>query len=140
MLIPIDDERAIRELYARAIHWFDAGDQRWVDCWAEEPLFTFPGDAGSGRPPMSLSSREALAGMVRQAFEMTQGRGLHHFTNFTFAAVDGGIRVRAYLMLVVNGTSRMEPAMSRQNTRIDDLVVQRDGRWLFKRRSVDATW
>jgi hypothetical protein len=140
MLNAIEDERAILELYARAIHLFDAGNTAWVDCWADEPEFAFPGDDAIGRPAMVLTSREQLHAMVGQAFAMTQGRGLHHFTNFTFDYVDGGVRVRGYLLLVVNGETLMEPSTIRQNTRIDDLVVQVDGKWLFKRRSVAATW
>jgi hypothetical protein len=140
MPINADDERAILELYARAIHLFDAGDTAWVNCWADDLEFSFPGDEASGRPAMTLNTREMLAGMVGQAFAMTQGRGLHHFTNFTFDAVDGSVRVRAYLMLVVNGETLMEPSIIRQNTRIDDLVVKVGDQWLFKRRTVGATW
>jgi SnoaL-like domain len=139
-MIPIDDERGILELYARAIHLFDAGDVRWVDCWANDPKFIFPGDEVSGMPGMVLDTREALAGMVGQAHTMMEGRGLHHFSNFTFETVEGGVRVKAYLMLVVNGDSLMKPAVIRQNTRIDDLVVKTGAGWLFKRRSVGAVW
>jgi hypothetical protein len=140
MSISIEDEHAIVELYSRAIHAFDMGDQTWLDYWAEKPEFVFPGDEASGRPAMVIDTREGLAGMVTQAFAMMEGRGMHYFSNFAFDQVDGGVRVRAYLLLAVNGASMMEPAVIRQNTRIDDLVVQQEGRWLFKRRSVGATW
>jgi SnoaL-like domain len=139
-MIAAEDERAIRELYARAIHLFDKGDVAWVDYWADEPEFVFPGDEASGFPGMTVNTREGLVGMVGQAFAMMQGRGLHHFTNFTFDAIDGGVQVRAYLMLVVNGETLAEPSTIRQNTRIDDLIVKVGDRWLFKRRSVGATW
>jgi hypothetical protein len=139
-MVPIEDERAILALYARAIHLFDAGDVRWVDCWAHDPEFTFAADEASGMPGVVLNSRDALSGMVGQAFAMMEGRGLHHFTNFMLEAVDGGVRVKAYLMLVVNGANLMEPAVIRQNTRIDDLVVKTGADWLFKRRSVGARW
>ncbi len=138
MNISIQDERGILDLYSRAIHLFDKGNVAWIDCWAEEPEFKFPADEASGMPEMIINTREGLEGMVSQAFAMMEGRGLHHFTNFTFDAVDGGVRVRAYLLLVVGGANMMEPSTIRQNTRIDDLVVQADGKWLFKRRSVGA--
>ncbi len=140
MAISSEDERGIRELYARAIHAFDKGDLAWLDYWADEPDFSFPGDEASGRPPMVINNRAGLSDMVRQAHAMMQGRGLHHFTSFTFDTVEGGVQVRAYIMLVVNGESMMDPAVIRQNMRIDDFVVQRGGKWLFKSRSVGATW
>jgi hypothetical protein len=140
MPINAEDERAILALYARAIHLFDAGNIAWVDCWDDDPEFSFPGDEASGRPAMTLNTREMLTGMVGQAFAMTQGRGLHHFTNLTFEAVEGGVRVRAYLMLIVGGETLMEPSTIRQNTRIDDLVAKVEDKWLFKRRAVGAAW
>ncbi len=140
MTISVEDERAILQLYARAIHLFDAGNTEWIDFWAEEPEFSFPGDDSIGMPAMKLTTREQLAGMVGQAYAMTNGRGLHHFSNFAFQETRDGVHVRAYLMLVVNGDSLIEPSTIRQNTRIDDLVVRFDGKWLFKRRSIGATW
>lgn len=140
MPISFEDERAILELYSRAIHFFDAGKTEWVDCWAEDAEFAFPGDKAIGMPAMVLNGREQLLGMVSQAFTVTQGRGLHYFNNLAFDAVEGGVRVRGYLMLVVNGETLIEPSAIRQNTRFDDLVVSVDGKWLFKRRSVGASW
>jgi hypothetical protein len=135
-----EDELGIRALYARAIHAFDVGDASWLDFWDDDPHFEFAGDEAAGRPAMVLDSREALSTMIGQFQAATQGRGLHHFTNFTFDAVDDGVRVRAYILMIVNGESPMSPASIMQNMRIDDLVVLRDDRWLFKRRSVGASW
>jgi hypothetical protein len=140
MSVSVEDQSAIRDLYARAIHAFDLGSDDWLNFWADDPEFAFPGDDAIGMPAMVLNSREALHGMIGQAFAMTQGRGLHHFTNFAFDQVQDGVRVRAYLMLVVNGDNLMAPSTIRQNTRIEDLVVVKDGKWLFKRRSVGASW
>jgi hypothetical protein len=140
MTLTVEDEHGIVELYSRAIHLFDQGDMGWLDFWADEPEFTFPADPDSGRPEMKINNRDGLAGMVTQAHAMMGGKGLHHFTNFTFDVIEGGVRVRAYLLLVVNGATMMEPAIIRQNTRIDDVVVKQSGKWLFKRRCVGATW
>jgi hypothetical protein len=140
MALTMNDQYDIISLYSHAIHLFDRGDMGWLDFWADEPEFTFPADPDSGRPEMKISDREGLANMVSQAHAMMGGKGLHHFTNYTFNEVDGGVRVRAYLMLVVNGATMMEPALIRQNTRIDDIVVKQNGKWLFKRRCVGATW
>jgi SnoaL-like domain len=139
MSIPIEDERAILHLYARAIHVFDRGDPSWVDFWEEGGEFRFAGDPAAGIPEIRLNTRDMLAGMVEQAFALTQGRGLHHFSNFAFEPEGEGVRVRAYLMLMVNGETLMEPSIIRQNTRIDDLVVKTDRGWLFRSRSVGAT-
>jgi molybdopterin biosynthesis enzyme len=140
MTISFEDERAIQELYARAIQAFDAGSLDWLDFWADDPEFAFPGNPSSGMPAMKLTTRDALAGMIGQAHAMTQGRGLHHFTNFTFDQIGDEVRVRGYLILVVSEENLMAPSTIRQNTRIEDHVVQVGDKWLFKRRSVGATW
>jgi hypothetical protein len=140
MPIAVEDDLAIRDLYARAIHLFDANDAGWLDFWTADGVFTMDPMPDVGFPGMNLDTREALAGMIAQANTMLQGRGLHHFTNFAFEAVDGGVQVRAYLMLVVNGETPMQPAAIQQNMRIDDLVVKTDEGWKFKRRTVGAVW
>jgi hypothetical protein len=140
MMIDAEDERGIRALYARAIHAFDAGSEQWLDFWDDDPVFVFGGDPAAGMPEMRLTDRAALAAMIGQFKAMTVGRGLHHFTNFAFDAVPEGVRVRAYLMLVVNGETLIEPSVIRQNSRIEDVVVKRGDRWLFRHRRVGATW
>jgi SnoaL-like domain len=140
MPIAVEDDLAIRELYARAIHLFDANDEAWLDCWADDGVFAMDPMPDVGFPGMKLDTREALAGMIAQANMMMQGRGLHHFSNFTFENIEGAVRVKAYLMLVVNAETPMQPATIQQNMRIDDLVVNIDGGWKFKRRTVGPVW
>lgn len=140
MPVPMETDLAIRELYGRAVQLFDRADAAWVECWAKDPEFAFPADPAAGRPGFSLTSHEQLAGMVVQANQMMEHRGLHHFTNLTFDQVDDGVQVRGYLLLVKTGAGPMEPGLVMQNTRIDDLVVQEDGQWKFKRRTVGALW
>jgi hypothetical protein len=140
MNISVEDNLAIMDLYSRAIHWFDAADERWLDCWADDPVFAVKPDPETGFPGMQLTSREQLAGMIAQASQMMGGRGLHHFTNFAFAYEGDGVRVKAYLLLVESGKTMMEPGAIRQNMRVDDFVVKTHKGWLFKRRSVGNRW
>ena len=140
MTIDLPDDFAIRDLYARAVQLFDRGDTAWVDCWADDPEFHFPPDPAANFPGMTLTSREGLTGMVGQAHAMMEGRGLHHFTNLTIDAVDGGARVRGYLLLVKTGSGPASPSQVMQNTRIEDLVVKAGDDWKFKRRSVRSIW
>jgi predicted RNA-binding protein with TRAM domain len=141
MAVTIETDLAIRELYARAIQLFDKADQAWVDCRTDAPEFYFPADPASGRPEMTLNSREMLSGMVVQANAMMEGKGLHHLTNLTFDDVgDGTVRVKGYLLFVKSGSGPTDPSVIIQNSRFDDLVIQVDGAWKFKRRSVGALW
>jgi hypothetical protein len=140
MAVSIEDNLAIRDLYARAIHWFDTADMRWLDCWAEDPVFAVKADPASSFPGMELKGREQLKGMIAQASQMMGGRGLHHFTNFAFDYEGENVRVRAYLLLVESGKTMMEPGAIRQNMRVDDLVVKTPDGWRFKRRAVGNSW
>jgi hypothetical protein len=140
MSISVEDNLAIMDLYARAIHWFDAADERWLDCWADAPLFVVKADPNSGFPGMELSSRDQLAGMIAQADQMMGGRGLHHFTNFAFDYEGDGVRVKAYLLLVESGKSMMDTGSIRQNMRVDDFVVKTADGWRFKHRAVGNRW
>jgi hypothetical protein len=140
MGISIEDNLAIRDLYARAIHMFDAGDEHWLDCWADEPVFRVKPDPETQFPGIELTSRDQLAGMLAQAKQMMGGRGLHHFSNFAFAYEGDAVRVRAYLILVESGKTMMEPGSIRQNMRVDDVVIKTDAGWRFKHRSVGNSW
>ncbi|RVT42338.1 nuclear transport factor 2 family protein [Sphingobium algorifonticola] len=140
MPIAYADDAAIRDLYARAVQTFDRGDISWVDYWADEPEFFFPPDPATGFPGMTLNSREALTGMVQQAYGMMEGRGLHHFTNLTIDEIDEGARVRGYLLLVKSGTGPDNPSQVMQNTRIEDIVILTEAGWKFRRRSVGSIW
>ena len=77
MALDLADHFAIRDLYARAVQLFDRGDTAWVDYWAEEPEFFFPPDPATNFPGITLSSHEALTGMVRQAHGMMEASALY---------------------------------------------------------------
>jgi hypothetical protein len=138
--VSIEDNLAIRDLYARAIHLFDAGDLKWLDCWAEAPVFEVMPDLETQFPGFKLANREQLSGMIAQAAQMMGGRGLHHFTNFAFDYEGEGVRVKAYLLLVESGKAMTDPGVIRQNMRVNDLVVKADGSWRFKHRTVGNSW
>jgi SnoaL-like domain len=138
--IRIEDDLAVRELYARAIHLFDSDDEAWLDCWADNPKFHFPPDPSAGFLGMTLESRGELTTMLHGANTMSEHKALHHFTNLTFDYVDAGVRVRGYLLLVKSGGGQHNPAVIMQNSRIDDLVVNTERGWRFKHRSVGSIW
>jgi hypothetical protein len=140
MAVSIEDDLGVRDLYARAVQLFDAGDTAWVQCWADEPMFVFPANEAINFPGITLRSHEELTGMVKQAQQMMEGRGLHHFTNLTFDYADEGVRVRGYLLMVKSGTGPADPSAIMQNSRIEDLVVKTASGWRFKARSVGAIW
>jgi hypothetical protein len=138
--ISIEDNLQIQDLYARAIHLFDAGDIRWLDCWTDEIVFKVKPDPETQFPGIELISREQLSGMIAQADQMMGGRGLHHFTNFAFDYEGDGVRVKAYLLLVESGKTMMDPGSIRQNMRVDDFVVKTADGWRFKHRAVGNSW
>jgi SnoaL-like domain len=140
MPVTVEHDLAIRALYARSAQLFDRADPAWLNCWVDDLRFDFPPNPSAGFAGLVHTSKDELKVMLQRANEMTEGRGLHHFTNLTFDDRGDGVRVRGYMMWVKSDKGPQEPTAVLQDTRIDEEVVQVKGEWRFKRRSVGAIW
>jgi uncharacterized protein (TIGR02246 family) len=121
---PPADRLEIRELietYADAVIRRDA--RAWIDTWAEDARWDLRNESSVGR--------EAILALWQ--------RKMQRFSFVAFTSSVGDIEVRgesATARVHVTEELWLEPeGFVRVHGRYDDELVQREGRWLFARRS-----
>jgi uncharacterized protein (TIGR02246 family) len=125
---PVEDRLAIRELiegYADAV--CQADPVAWGALWAEDGIWEMPDYPQFG----TISGREPIVAMWQAA--MAQYPGV------LFVATPGAIVVTGDEAVVRSYTSEVyDDKQTGKTTRdrglYDDVVVKRNGQWLFKRR------
>jgi uncharacterized protein (TIGR02246 family) len=123
---PIEDRLAIRELletYADAVCRVDA--DAWGDTWAEDGVWELPDYPQIGK-------------IVGKGNIVTAWRAaMKQFPGIIFVAHPGSIRVSGDQAVVRSYTSEVydkEGVTRRDRGRYDDVMVKRNGKWLFKTR------
>jgi uncharacterized protein (TIGR02246 family) len=123
---PIEDRLAIRELleaYADAVCLVDA--DAWGDTWAEDGVWELPDYPQIGK----IVGKGNIVTAWKAA--MTQ------FPGIIFVAQPGSIKVSGDQAVVRSYTSEVydqEGVTRRDRGRYDDVMVKRNGKWLFKSR------
>jgi len=125
---PVEDRLAIRELiegYADAVCQADAA--AWGALWAEDGVWEMPDYPQFG----TITGKEPIVSMWQAA--MAQYPGV------LFVATPGAIVVTGNDAVARSYTSEVyDDKQTGKTTRdrglYDDLLVKRDGKWLFKRR------
>ncbi|AMK19636.1 MULTISPECIES: nuclear transport factor 2 family protein [Sphingobium] len=124
---PIEDRIAIRELlesYASAV--CEADSAAWGATWAEEGVWTLPDYTGIGR----VEGRDAIVTKWIEVMKDVPGT--------VFVATPGSIEIDGDRAQVRSYTSEVfdyEGATLRHRGRYEDVVVKRDGGWLFQSRT-----
>lgn len=86
--MPIEDELAIRSLFARYGPFADVGDSRFAELFTEDATWTRENSAstsmgGSGLPIETLYGREAMQGLIVEVMqEKFKGLMHHQMTDF----------------------------------------------------------
>jgi len=125
---PLDDRVAIRDLldaYADAVCIADA--EAWGATWAEDGVWELPDYPEIGK----ITGKKSIVAAWTAA--MAQYPGI------IFASTPGSIVVEADQAVVRSYTSEVfddkaSGKTTRDRGRYDDVVVKRDGKWLFKLR------
>lgn len=125
---PFEDRLAIRELleaYADAVCEVDA--EAWGATWADDGTWEMPDYPEFG----TIRGKDGIVATWKAA--MAQYPGV------LFVATPGSIMIEGNSATVRSYTSevyddRATGRTTRDRGRYDDIVVKRDGRWLFQRR------
>jgi ketosteroid isomerase-like protein len=124
---PTEDRLAIRELldtYSDAVCCVDA--VAWGSTWAEDGVWELPDHPAIG----AVQGRAQIVATWKEAMKLYPG--IIFVTTPGSIVVDGErATVRCYTSEVYNDASG---ATRRDRGRYDDVVVKRNGRWLFLRR------
>ncbi len=125
---PLEDRMAIRDLldaYADAVCVVDA--QAWSATWAEDGVWELPDYPEIGK----ISGRDNIVSMWKAA--MAQYPGIIFVSTAGSIVVDGDQAVvRSYTSEVFD--DKATGRTTRDRGRYDDVVVRRNGQWLFKNR------
>jgi ketosteroid isomerase-like protein len=123
-----EDRLAIRELldaYADAVCQADA--VAWGATWAEDSTWEMPDYPEFG----TISGKETIVATWKAA--MAQYPGVLFIATPGSIVIDGDqATVRSYTSEVFD--DKTTGKTTRDRGRYDDLIVKRDGRWMFKRR------
>jgi len=81
--LAVEDELAIRSLFARYGHYADAGDPRFAELFVEDASWTRENSppsslGGSGLPPETLHGREAMQGLMIEVMQKKFKGLMHH--------------------------------------------------------------
>lgn len=92
--LPLDDEMAIRGLFARYGHLADAGDPGFIDLFSEDATWTRenspPASMGGSGLPRETISRAQLGALMTEVMQKKFRQRMHHqFTDFYVEPGDG---------------------------------------------------
>jgi uncharacterized protein (TIGR02246 family) len=131
-----DDYIAIQQLYARYASAVDLGDvEGWLANWTEDgALVTTTGWAAEGR--------DALRSMAEAQVSNVDEKGYHWTANLVIEPTEYGASGQCYLMHVFIAddvlTEQGRPqAQLRYALHYRDELIEQDGRWLFRRRTLN---
>ena len=124
----LEDRIAIRELletYADAVCRVDA--ESWGSTWAEDGIWEMP-----DYPEFAKTAGRAKIVETWKA-------AMSHYPGIIFVATPGSIEINGDRAVVRSYTSEVfddqaSGKTTRDRGRYDDLVVRRNGQWLFKTR------
>jgi uncharacterized protein (TIGR02246 family) len=130
----VEDRLAIRELiesYANAVTQRDA--VAWASLWAEDSRWLMP-ELGTG---VSLSGKETIVSTWVSLMAEYHGPAAAPWA-FSFVSVLGGIEVEGdrarVLSYSIEAFADGAGATTHLKGQYSDVVVRRDGRWLFEER------
>ena len=126
MALSIDDQVALRDLYARYCHAIDDGDSKaFVACFTEDGSL----EVGRADPIAGVDALNAFAEGVAQG-----APGLRHqITNITLEGTGDDATGRAYLSVYRVGANGHEIVIS---GRYVDTLRKVDGEWRYARRQM----
>jgi uncharacterized protein (TIGR02246 family) len=126
------DKIEIHELLARYAWSFDTGDlDGFLSCFTEDATFTEDVFEEVDR----FVGREAIRGMAERFFTIPHFPGRQHHASQILVEGDAEqCRVRAFCIVVEPRPD--QPCAVVFAGHYDDVVVQVDGRWLFKQRLI----
>ena len=122
----IEDRLAIRELlevYADAVCRVDA--EAWSSTWAEDATWELPDYPDFG----TVRGRDNIVAQWKVA--------MSHYPGIIFVATPGSIEIDGSRATVRSYTSEVydrDGTTKRDRGRYDDVVVKRNGRWVFQSR------
>lgn len=123
----LEEKDRIRELLAEyCFHYDEAQFDRWLDLWADDPVFDVDGRIFQGRAD--------LEGFVRMA-ELVDGKPpMKHYCMNEIIAVNGETATARCYLLVVRKAANGNLLAGSAGTYSDELV-KKYGRWYFARRT-----
>ncbi len=137
MNLSADDYLAIQQRYARYASAIDLGDvDGWLESWTDEgSLHTSTGFSAEGR--------DALRAMAEAQVSNADERGYHWTANLVIEPTDYGASGQCYLMhLFVSEELVTEQGRAGAQLRYAyyyrDELVREDGRWRFRRRTLNT--
>jgi hypothetical protein len=133
--LSLEDHIAIQQLYARYAISFDLRDKEtWLACYTEDGSLEWgPGGESIGWPPGATTGQAALRALADRSMSLPDRLGYHWNANLWVQPTDAGAHGQCYLMFLRSPTGLGELYIA---THYSDELVQRDGEWLFRRRTI----
>jgi len=141
--LAIEDELAIRSLFARYGHFADVGDPRFVDLFAEDATWTRENSppathGGSGLPAQTLRGREAMMDLMVDVMQKKFKGLMHHqMTDFYVEPADTPDQAHGYARALITDWRDGPGKIAMFGTYTSTFVRTEDG-WKIKDISVSV--